>query len=146
YDVAIAGAGIVGAACAAECAAAGLRVVVVDPGPIGGGATAAGMGHIVVMDDSAAQIALTLYSRKLWADLSPSLPREVEYQACGTIWIAANDEEMTEVERKKRVYEEIGVRAKALTARALAEAEPNLRAGFAGGLLVPEDAVIYSPC
>ena len=61
YDVAIAGGGIVGAACAAECTAAGLSVVVVEPGPIGGGATAAGMGHIVVMDDSPAQIALTLY-------------------------------------------------------------------------------------
>ena len=79
YDVAIAGGGIVGAACAAECAAAGLSVVVVEPGPIGGGATAAGMGHIVVMDDSPAQIALTLYSRSLWIELSRELPAEVEY-------------------------------------------------------------------
>jgi glycine/D-amino acid oxidase-like deaminating enzyme len=41
FDVAIAGGGIVGAACAEECAASGLSVVVVEPGPIGGGATAA---------------------------------------------------------------------------------------------------------
>ena len=65
FDVAIAGGGIVGAACALECAAAGLKVVVVEPGPIGGGATAAGMGHVVVMDDSPAQIALTLLSRSM---------------------------------------------------------------------------------
>jgi len=51
YDVAIAGGGIVGAACADECAAAGLSVAVVEPGPMGGGATAAGKGHLVVMDD-----------------------------------------------------------------------------------------------
>jgi glycine/D-amino acid oxidase-like deaminating enzyme len=32
-----------------------------------------------------------------------------------------------------------------LDARALAEAEPNLRGGLAGGLLVPGDSVLYSP-
>ena len=146
YDVAIAGGGIVGAACAAECAAAGLSVVVVEPGPIGGGATAAGMGHIVVMDDSPAQIALTLYSRSLWIELSRELPAEVEYLQCGTMWVAADEEEMAEVHRKKRLLDGIGVRAEVLSSRQLAEAEPNLRAGLAGALLVNDDSVLYPPC
>ena len=47
YDVVIVGAGIVGAACADEFARRGMRVAVVDQDMIGGGATAAGMGHIV---------------------------------------------------------------------------------------------------
>ncbi len=146
YDVAIAGAGIVGAAVADECAAAGLRVVVVEPGPIGGGATAAGMGHIVVMDDSPAQLALTRYSVALWRELAPELPPEVEYVQAGTIWVAANPEEMAEVERKRQVYRSASVRTEVLDARSLAAAEPQLRAGLAGGLLVPDDAVIYPPC
>jgi len=146
YDVAIAGGGIVGAACAAECAAAGLTVVVVEPGPVGGGATAAGMGHIVVMDDSPAQIALTLYSRQLWIELSRELPADVEYLPCGTMWVAADEEEMAEVRRKKQVYDTIGVRAEVLGPQALAEAEPNLRPGLAGGLFVADDSVIYPPC
>jgi glycine/D-amino acid oxidase-like deaminating enzyme len=146
YDVAIAGGGIVGAACAAECAESGLKVVVVEPGPIGGGATAAGMGHLVVMDDSPAQIALTNYSRTLWMKLAPELPPDVEYVSAGTVWVAADDEEMAEVHRKRGVYESIGVRAEAIDAKQLAEAEPNLRPGLAGGLLVPDDAVIYPPC
>ena len=146
YDVAIAGGGIVGAACAAECAAAGLKVVVMEAGTIGGGATAAGMGHIVVMDDSPAQIALTHYSRKLWMDLASELPPDVEYLSCGTIWVAADEEEMAECERKKRLYSEVGVRSETLGPKALSEAEPNLRPGLAGGLLVPDDAVIYPPC
>jgi glycine/D-amino acid oxidase-like deaminating enzyme len=146
YDVAIAGAGIVGAACAVECAAGGLKVAIVEPGPIGGGATAAGMGHIVVMDDSPAQIALTNYSRTLWQELAPELPSDVEYVSAGTVWVAADEEEMEEVRRKQAVYAGIGVRAEVLDAHALAEAEPNLRAGLAGGLLVPDDAVIYPPC
>ncbi|HLK69314.1 MAG TPA: FAD-dependent oxidoreductase [Bryobacteraceae bacterium] len=146
YDVAIAGGGIVGAACALECAAGGLSVVVVDPGVVGGGATAAGMGHIVVMDDSPAQIALTLYSRSLWIELSSQLPADVEYLPCGTLWVAADEEEMAEVRRKKALLDGIQVRAEVLDSRQLAEAEPHLRPGLAGGLLVPDDSVIYPPC
>jgi glycine/D-amino acid oxidase-like deaminating enzyme len=146
YDVAIAGGGIVGAACAAECAAAGLKVFIVEPGPIGGGATAAGMGHIVVMDDSPAQIALTNYSRNLWMQLAPQLPADAEYVAAGTLWVAADEEEMAEVHRKRIIYESIGVRAETLGPADLAEAEPNLRPGLAGALRIPDDAVIYPPC
>src|SRR5499427_7075680 len=97
FDIAIVGAGIVGAACAAEFARLDLRVAVVERDIIGGGATAAGMGHIVVMDDSEPQFALTGYSRRLWQELRPELPDDVEYEQCGTIWVAADDEEMDEV-------------------------------------------------
>src|SRR5678815_1977436 len=71
YDVVVVGAGIVGAACAEECARQGMRVAIIDRDVIGGGATAAGMGHIVVMDDSEAQFALTRYSQQLWQQLRP---------------------------------------------------------------------------
>jgi glycine/D-amino acid oxidase-like deaminating enzyme len=146
YDVAIAGGGIVGAACAADLAAGGLKVVVVEPGPIGGGATAAGMGHIAVMDDSPAQIALTEYSQRLWKALSRELPADVEYVSSGSLWIAADDEEMAEVLRKKKLYDGIGVRAEVLDPKQLAEAEPHLRSGMAGALRLPDDAVVYPPC
>jgi D-hydroxyproline dehydrogenase subunit beta len=105
FDLIIVGAGIVGAACAMECARAGLKVLVLDRGPIGGGTTAAGMGHIVVMDDSEAQFALTACSRRLWQELRPSLPADVEYDACGTLWVAADAEEMAEVYRKQEFYQ-----------------------------------------
>lgn len=145
-DVAIAGGGIVGAACAMECAAAGLKVIVVEPGPIGGGATAAGMGHIVVMDDSPAQMALTLYSRTLWIGMRERLPAAVEYLHCGTIWVAADEEEMDEVRRKKRLYDGVSVRTEVLGGRELTEAEPHLRPGLTGGLLVLDDSTVYPPC
>lgn len=51
-DVVIVGAGIVGVACADEFARRGMRVVIVDRDVVGSGSTGAGMGHIVVMDDS----------------------------------------------------------------------------------------------
>lgn len=146
YDVVVIGGGIVGAACAAECAAEKLKVAIVEARMVGGGATAAGMGHLVVMDDSEAQFALTRYSQVLWDELREELPREVEHDACGTIWVAADDEEMAEVFRKQKFYSERGVAVEVLDAQALAEAEPNLRHGLAGGLRVPGDSVIYPPC
>ena len=146
YDVAIVGAGIVGAACADELARRGMRAVVIDREIVGSGATAAGMGHIVVMDDSDAQFALTRYSQQLWQGLRPELPDDVEYEQCGTIWVAADEEEMIEVRRKRDYYGNRGVPTQALDAQALQTLEPNLRPGIAGGLLVPEDGVLYPPC
>lgn len=146
YDAVIIGAGIVGAACAAECAREGLSVAIVEAGIVGGGATAAGMGHLVVMDDSEAQFALTRYSQQLWDEMSDELPREVEHDACGTIWIAVDDEEMAEVRRKEKFYSDRGVRVELLDAQSVAAAEPNLRPGVLGGLRVPGDSVIYPPC
>ena len=144
-DVLIVGAGIVGAACAAECARAGLGVTVLDRGPVGGGTTGAGMGHLVVLDDSPAQFALTAFSRRLWLELAPALPPAVAFSRCGTLWVAANGEEFEEVRRKSAAYRQQGVAAEMLDAVALREAEPNLRPGLSGALRVPDDAVVYPP-
>jgi D-hydroxyproline dehydrogenase subunit beta len=146
FDLIIVGAGIVGAACAAECARAGLKVLVLDRGPIAGGTTAAGMGHIVVMDDSEAQFALTYFSRTLWQQISPQLPADVEFDPCGTLWLAADNEEMAEVHRKQKYYSQRGVRVEVLNDANVEKAEPNLRSGMAGGLRVLDDAVLYPPC
>jgi glycine/D-amino acid oxidase-like deaminating enzyme len=145
YDAVIIGAGIVGAACALELAEAGLSVAVIERDAVGSGATAAGMGHIVAMDDSEAQFALTSYSQALWNDLADELPPSAEYLRCGTIWVAADDEEMAEVRRKREFYSARGIEAEVLDAQALSEAEPKLNP-MAGGLRIPSDAVMYPPC
>jgi len=145
-DALVIGAGIVGAACAQALSREGMRVTVVESGAVGGGATAAGMGHIVVMDDSEAQFALTRYSRDLWEAAASQLPSEVEYEPCGTLWVAADQEEMAAVHQKHAFYSSRGVSTEILDAQSLREAEPNLRPGLAGALLVPGDSVIYAPC
>jgi glycine/D-amino acid oxidase-like deaminating enzyme len=144
-DVVVVGGGIVGAACADVLSREGLTVTVVEARGAGGGATAAGMGHVVVMDDSGAEFALTRYSWQLWRELAVELPREAEYEPRGTIWVAADAEELAAVFRKRQYYHEHAVPAEALDAQALREAEPHLRDGLAGGLLVNEDSVVYAP-
>ncbi len=119
-----------------------MRVALVERAEIGAGATAAAMGHIVVLDDSPAQLALTRYSQMLWRQLAGELPCDVEYTQRGTLWVAADDEEMQEICRKHSAYKEHGISSGLLDAQALAHTEPALRPGLAGGLLMPEDAVV----
>ena len=138
FDIIIVGAGIVGAACAAECAAAGLKTLILDRGIVGGGTTAAGMGHIVVMDDSEAQYALTDYSRRLWLQLRDQLSSDVEYELCGTLWVAADDEEMAEARRKEKYYANRKARVEILDGEGVRRAEPNLRPGLADTGLISE--------
>ena len=145
-EVVIVGAGIVGAACALELSTEGLQVLVIDEGFPGAGSTGAAMGHIVVMDDSEAQFAITRYSQILWDDMRDQLPASVEFDPCGTLWVAADEEEMREVRRKFDYYRERGVNAEILDSQQVHEAEPNLRTPLAGGLRVPGDSVVYPPC
>lgn len=147
FDAVVVGAGIVGAACARELAEAGVRVAVCERHDYsGGGATAAGMGHLAVMDDSDAQFSLTSYSQELWIQLAPELPDDAEYLPCGSLWVAADEEEFVEVERKFKFYSERAIPVEILDGKQLASAEPNLRPGLAGALLLPRDSVCYPPC
>jgi glycine/D-amino acid oxidase-like deaminating enzyme len=144
-DLIVVGAGVVGAACAMYAAEAGLGVLVLERDRPAGGVTSAGMGHIVAMDDSPAQLALTAFSRGLLASHAADLPAGVEYDRCGTIWVAASSAELDVARAKCELYCAHGVRAELLDARALASAEPWLRPDLAGGVLVPDDGVLYQP-
>ncbi len=144
-DVVVVGAGIVGAACAAEFAERGMTVVVVDASGIGGGATAAGMGHIVVMNDSPAELALSRYSRELWLGLAPSLREADAFSQCGTLWVAADEQERDAARALRSAFMGSGVKAELIDEQALRECEPALATPMAGGLLVPDDAIVYAP-
>jgi glycine/D-amino acid oxidase-like deaminating enzyme len=145
-DVIIVGGGIIGAACAAECAREGLQVTVIEAGTFGGGATGAAMGHIVMMDNSEPQFALTRYSQFLWDELKDTLPDDVEFRRRGTIWVASDLEELDVLRRKERFYRARDLEVEILDSHSLAQAEPNLRSGLAGGLLVRRDSIIDPVC
>lgn len=144
-DAIVVGAGIVGAACAEALSRDGWRVTVLDRTFASAGTTSVGMGHVVVMDDSPEQLALTAYSARLWRELRSQLGKRSEYDACGTLWIAENAQQLAALESKRAVYESGGVRAEVIDSAALREAEPGLRTDLLGALLVPDDAVIYPP-
>ncbi|MFD3163546.1 NAD(P)/FAD-dependent oxidoreductase [Herpetosiphon sp. NSE202] len=141
----IVGGGIVGCAVALELAQAGIKVTLIERDCLGSGATAAGMGHIVVMDEDEAQLKLTLYGQKLWQALTAAHPQRHEYHECGTLWVATDAEEWQLVAEKAAVYRQHQIPCEILDAAALYGHEPALRAGLVGGLLVPNDSVVYPP-
>jgi glycine/D-amino acid oxidase-like deaminating enzyme len=142
-DVIIIGGGIIGAACADELASQGLHVCVLDcQRPA---ATAAGMGHLVVLDHSPAELALGEYSVRLWRELAPQMPENCAMRNNGTLWLACNEEEMGEAERKQAALSEFGLACELMSGAALAEAEPSLRSGLLGALRVTGDGILYAP-
>ena len=144
-DAIVVGAGIVGAAVADALTADGARVTVLDSGAAALGATAVGMGHLVAMDDSPAQLALTTYSLDLWRGLSADLPATCEYDPAGTLWVAEEPSQLAGAAGKIEAYARHGVALQRLTGDEVQALEPNLRPGLAGGLLAPRDAILYPP-
>ena len=145
-DVIVIGAGMVGAACAHALANAGQRVLVLDARL--GGATNAGMGHLVVMDDNPAELALSQASLTQWHAWTPRMAAQAPSTAftpCGTLWVAADAEEMHEAEHKRARLQAHGVACELLDASQLAALEPVLRPGLHGALRVPGDSMVYAP-
>lgn len=144
-DAIVIGAGIVGAAVADALSLEGLRVLVLERGCVGGGTTAAGMGHLVALDGSPEELALSAWSLALWRDLLGGLPATAEYLACGTLWVAEDAEQLAAAKRRATAYRAAGVEVELLDPAALADAEPALRPNLAGALRVPGDGVAYPP-
>lgn len=144
-DVIVIGAGLVGAAIADGLTDAGCGVTVLETAFAGGGSTGAAMGHLVVMDDSPAQMALCAHSRRRWEGWLDELPADIEADRCGTLWLAADADELAVAAGKIRHYQAHGVAAELLDESQLRGAEPALRIGLAGALRVPGDAVCYPP-
>nr|WP_178126118.1 FAD-dependent oxidoreductase [Pseudomonas sp. Fl5BN2] len=142
-DIIVIGAGIIGAACAQGLARRGLSVLVLDAGL--SGATAAGMGHLLVLDDNPAELALSQYSLQRWRDAASELPDDCAYRSNGTLWLAANPEEMAVAQSKYNNLKAHGVRCELVGRQSLREREPHLREGLEGGLLINGDGILYAP-
>jgi len=142
-DVAIVGGGIVGCACALAAAQAGLRVAVFEGQRIGAGATAAGMGHLVTIDDDPAELALARLSMRLWREWSGW--QAIERRRTGTLWLAETAAQRDAAHAKLARLHSAGLEADWLDPEALHAAEPRLARDLAGALRVSGDEVAYGP-
>ena len=144
-DTIVIGAGIVGAACAVELQARGRSVLLVDRAHPGAGATAAGMGHLVALDETDDELDLCLYSLQHWDRYLAEHGALAEHARCGTLWVAENDAQLAEAGHRAERLARRGWSASPLTAVQLAAIEPALRPGLAGGVRVAADSVVYPP-
>lgn len=147
HHVIIIGAGIVGVACAHQLSQRGSRVSLIEAGPGPGvqGATAAGMGHIVVNDGDPDLLKLCLRGRELWRQLLEENVGDRGYWNTGTLWLAEDDEQLHNLEGAQGRLQVSGVESHTVHAQELFELEPALNRDLAGGLQIPHDGVVYAP-
>src|SRR5215470_16496001 len=139
-DVVVVGAGVVGAACALAAAQAGLRVAVVDRGPIAGGTTGAGEGNLLVSDKAGPELALGLHSRARWLSLAEStLDGDVELETKGGLVVAATPGDLGALRAFSEDQRGAGVDADDVPADQLSSFEPHLARAVAGGVHYPQD-------
>lgn len=143
-DVLVIGAGVIGAACAYYCTSAGLRVTVVERGPIGGGTTGACEGNILVSDkETGPELDLALLSSRLWREIRDDLgAAAVEYHAKGGVVVAGSDATAAGLRQLTARQRAAGVEAVDVRPDELSELEPNLTREVAGGAHYPQDAQV----
>jgi glycine/D-amino acid oxidase-like deaminating enzyme len=140
-DVLVIGAGMVGSACAYHCAEAGLRVAVVDRGPVAGGTTSAGEGNILVSDkEPGAELEMALLSVQLWAALAERIGAgRLELEPKGGVVVAQTAEAAAGLAGLVAAQRADGVEVTDVSAAELAELEPNLTREVCAGAYYPQD-------
>lgn len=145
-DVVIVGAGMVGAACALYASRAGLRTVLVDRGPVAGGTTGAGEGNLLVSDkEPGPELQLALLSLRLWRELAAEtggFGTAVEYHAKGGLVVAARPGDLAALMAFAEGQRSAGVEAEPVAAGQLADLEPHVAPGLAGGVHYPQDSQV----
>lgn len=141
----MAGAGIVGLACAEELVRAGHDVQVFDPDP-GRGATRAAAGMLAPAGEAwhgeTALLRLGVASARLWPAYAARLTRlagtDVDLRQHGTLLVGQDQDDLRLVERTLEVLAPEGVRYRPLDRGGLRSHEPALGRA-AGGALLPDD-------
>jgi glycine/D-amino acid oxidase-like deaminating enzyme len=148
---------MVGAACAFYAARAGLTVIVLDRGAVGGGTTGAGEGNLLVSDKvPGPELALARRSQVLWQALAEEADREAdadrgagarfgarfEYEAKGGLVVASTPADFEALQGFAASQKAAGVIAEEVAAADLRTLEPEIAPGLAGGFYYPEDAQV----
>ena len=143
-DVVIVGGGVIGAACAYYCTAAGLSVAVIERGAIGGGTTAACEGNILLSDKQpGAELDLTLLSARLWTELADELGAEtLEYHTKGGVVVATTEPVRSALAGLAVQQRESGIDAVDVSRDELMDLEPNLNPTVVGGAFYQQDSQV----
>lgn len=146
-DVAVVGAGVVGAATALALTRRGLSVAVVDRAGVAGGTTGAGEGNLLVSDKSPGpELALALLSLRLWAEIAEHVEAVTgagfEFERKGGLVVTADPEALPALRDLARAQAGSGVDAVEVAAAELRRHEPHLAPDLAGGVAYPQDAQV----
>jgi glycine/D-amino acid oxidase-like deaminating enzyme len=141
-DVVVIGGGIVGCSCAYYLSRAGAKVHLVEKGPMGSGASKAGMCHVVTWEEPEIHLRLARASKQLYEALSEELPADIEYRRTGSMAIVEKPEALESFGEIVRSLQDWGLNCRLLSAEEIAEMEPIVAPDIGGGMLFPEDAQV----
>lgn len=142
-DVAVVGAGIVGAACALACAERGLSVVVLERGGLVAGTTGSGEGNLLVSDKlPGPELDLALLSLRLWRLLGPELSErygDIELEPKGGVIVTRTAAGLAALRATAAGQAVAGVTTEELDAAGVRAREPAITPEVAGGVFYPQD-------
>jgi glycine oxidase len=149
YDVAIAGAGLIGASIAFELAEAGLRVALFDRQQPGGGSSWAAAGILAPAPENAGMIASVPLGRASLG-IYPEFVARVEevsrqstgYRAKGTLEALFSGDAQAQLSTIVALHHGLGLKAEALSAEDARELEPSLSPELAAAVLRPDEASV----
>ncbi|MFB6977772.1 NAD(P)/FAD-dependent oxidoreductase [Streptomyces scopuliridis] len=143
-DVVVIGAGMVGAACAYYCSAAGLRVTVIERGAIAAGTTSACEGNILLSDkEPGPELDLALLSSRLWSEVAQDVGAErLEYQRKGGVVVATSRATADGLRKLTAVQRAAGIDAIDVSSGEVADLEPHLTPDVVSGAYYPQDCQV----
>jgi D-hydroxyproline dehydrogenase subunit beta len=141
-DVVVIGGGIAGCACAYYLSLSGVRVRLLERGPLGSGASRAGMSHVVTWEEPEMHLELARASQRLYEQLCHELPGDIEYRRTGSLAVVEDPAGMEAMAAMISRLGAWGLECHLLDSAGLAEAEPALAPGMAGGAYFPGDGQV----
>jgi D-hydroxyproline dehydrogenase subunit beta len=140
FDVAVVGAGIVGAATASELARRGVRVCLLDRGEVSCGTTGLGEGNVLASDkDAGPVLELTVHGLRLYDELEERLGAVARIRRKGALIVHPDAGTWSGEAARVARLREAGLEAELLGPAEIAEREPRLTGELHGASFVPGD-------
>ena len=140
-DAIVIGAGLVGACSALSLVNAGLRVLVLDRGPVASGTTGAGEGNILVSDkEPSAELTLALRSRDAWFEINTDIGGGFELEDKGGVVVSRSEKGIADLKKLSALQAQHGIQVVELDAKGIKEIEPYISESVEYAVLYPQDA------
>jgi glycine/D-amino acid oxidase-like deaminating enzyme len=140
-DAIVIGAGLVGACSALSLVNAGLRVLVLDRGPVASGTTGAGEGNILVSDkEPSAELTLALRSRDAWFEINTDIGGGFELEDKGGVVVSRSEKGIADLKKLSALQAVHGILVVELDAKGVKEIEPYISDSVEYAVLYPQDA------
>ena len=140
-DAIVIGAGLVGACSALSLVNAGLRVLVLDRGPVASGTTGAGEGNILVSDkEPSAELTLALRSRDAWFEINTDIGGGFELEDKGGVVVSRSEKGIADLKKLSALQAVHGIQVVELDAKGVEEIEPYISESVEYAVLYPQDA------